>query len=246
MKLLATQSIPALKSVSLSMMLGFSIVLMIAGCNRIPPVEWMATDKTHSIISRLEAEGAHGTAPDTGETARPDVNIEHLLTEFVYVAVQTPSSETEGENDLFYTLARRDQLNQYPCSTCHIAPLVTLQSTVDTPPAVTADQPQRAHWDITLNHADETVMNCLTCHTTPDMDNLHTLTGQTVDFDHSYQVCAQCHGQQLVDWQGGAHGKRIGGWAPPRVINNCVNCHNPHQPAWDTRWPAVTNAGQAK
>jgi hypothetical protein len=27
------------------------------------------------------------------------------------------------------------------------------------------------------------------------------------------------------------------------VVQNCVECHNPHQPAWDIRWPAVTNSG---
>jgi cytochrome c553 len=60
-----------------------------------------------------------------------------------------------------------------------------------------------------------------------------------VSFDHSYQVCAQCHSRQASDWASGAHGKRAGGWAPPRVIYACAQCHNPHSPRWDTRWPAV-------
>ena len=64
-----------------------------------------------------------------------------------------------------------------------------------------------------------------------------------VTFDHSYQVCAQCHARQVSDWAGGAHGKRMGGWAPPRVVAGCPACHDPHRPAWETRWPAIAVGG---
>ena len=70
------------------------------------------------------------------------------------------------------------------------------------------------------------------------MESLRTLNGQAVAFDHAYQVCAQCHSSQAKDWAGGAHGKRLGGWAPPRVVASCTACHDPHRPALDKRWPS--------
>jgi predicted CXXCH cytochrome family protein len=103
-----------------------------------------------------------------------------------------------------------------------------------------AGAPRRAHWDVTVEHAPAAVMNCLTCHAANPGDALRTLRGTAVDFDHSYQVCAQCHARQADDWASGAHGKRAGGWAPPRVVLSCAQCHSPHDPRWDTRWPAVT------
>jgi hypothetical protein len=82
-------------------------------------------------------------------------------------------------------------------------------------------------------------MSCATCHALDAPDQLRTLERRPVAFDHSYQVCAQCHSRQASDWAAGAHGKRVGGWAPPRVVYPCAQCHNPHHPQWDTRWPAV-------
>ena len=118
-----------------------------------------------------------------------------------------------------------------PCATCHTVPLERMRGP--------AGSPRRAHWGVTLKHAPAAVMACATCHTPDDPDTLRTLGGSQVGFDHSYQVCAQCHSRQATDWASGAHGKRAGGWAPPRVIFACAQCHNPHQPRWDTRWPAV-------
>jgi hypothetical protein len=68
---------------------------------------------------------------------------------------------------------------------------------------------KNAHWEIELRHAGEQTMACATCHAGGNMD-----------------------------WTGGAHGKRLGGWAPPRVISNCTACHNPHQPKLEKRWPS--------
>ena len=76
------------------------------------------------------------------------------------------------------------------------------------------------------------------------MNNLNTLTGKSIDFNSSYKLCSQCHSSQFEDWKGGAHGKRIGGWAPPRASLTCVNCHNPHSPSFETRWPSRFNTEQ--
>ena len=144
-----------------------------------------------------------------------------------------PRVEVTGYPDRprFYALARTSAIEKYPCATCHTMPIERLRSA--------ADARRRAHWDITLDHAPPAVMSCATCHTLDAPDRLRTLEHRPVDFDHGYQVCAQCHSRQASDWAAGAHGKRVGGWAPPRVVYACAQCHNPHRPRWDTRWPAV-------
>lgn len=135
-----------------------------------------------------------------------------------------------------YVLKRTDKLNSYPCSSCHLKPLEQLQ-------AESTAQEQQAHWEITLDHAGEDVMGCTTCHNTAsNVDELHTLNGMGVAFDASYLVCAQCHSTQFDDWLGGAHGKQIGGWTPPRVMAGCANCHSPHNPQWEQRFPAYPMA----
>ncbi len=114
---------------------------------------------------------------------------------------------------------------------CHSKPL-TQMSGLDA---------QKAHWNIKLNHANSETMNCATCHNGEDMNNLKTLTGQKVDFNLSYKVCAQCHSGQFEDWKGGAHGKKVAGWAPPRASMTCVNCHDPHSPSFEKRLPVQFN-----
>ena len=131
----------------------------------------------------------------------------------------------------FFVLARTAAIEKYPCSRCHTVPLERMRAA--------AGAPRRAHWSVTLQHAPAAVMTCATCHAPDAPDRLRTLEKAPVAFDHSYQVCAQCHSRQASDWASGAHGKRAGGWAPPRVVFACAHCHNPHAPRWDTRWPAV-------
>ncbi len=134
----------------------------------------------------------------------------------------------------FSVLARTPGIQKYPCSTCHTGSLAQMHG---------GGAQKRAHWDIALHHAPPAVMACTTCHASADLDTLRTLQGAPVAFDHSYQVCAQCHSRQAADWAGGAHGKRMGGWAPPRVVAGCPACHDPHRPAWETRWPAIVGGG---
>jgi hypothetical protein len=144
-----------------------------------------------------------------------------------------PRVEVTGYPDRtrFFTLARMPAIEKYPCATCHTVAVERMRAP--------AGAPRRAHWDVSLDHAPAAVMSCATCHALDSPDALRTLERRPVDFDHSYQVCAQCHSRQASDWSAGAHGKRVGGWAPPRVVYPCAQCHNPHHPRWDTRWPAV-------
>ena len=131
---------------------------------------------------------------------------------------------------------RKGQIKSFKCTECHSKPLEQMQS----------NNLKKAHWNIKLKHADVNTMNCATCHNGNSMDNLHSLTGVKIDFNKSYKLCSQCHTKQFNDWKGGAHGKKIGGWAPPRASMTCVNCHNPHNPGFSSKWPAKFNTRKIK
>jgi len=169
----------------------------------------------HSITDKIEAEQKpyHG-----------NLSSEELLADTDLITVK------EGEFT-FLIPERKGQIKSFACIECHSKPLEQMSS---------FDR-KRAHWDIKLNHANSETMNCATCHSPDNMNNLKTLTGQNVDYNLSYKVCAQCHSSQFEDWKGGAHGKKVAGWAPPRASMTCVNCHNPHSPSFETRWPVQFN-----
>jgi hypothetical protein len=186
------------------------LVLLLAGCRQ---------EATERKVLRI-TEHAQAKNPNAGLSSEP------FLAGAARVGVTG-----YPERPPFFVLARTPAIEKYPCSTCHTVPLERMRGP--------AGSPRRAHWDVRLHHAPAAVMICGTCHMPDAPDTLQTLQRTKVDFDHSHQVCAQCHARQADEWASGAHGKRAGGWAPPRVVLACTQCHNPHQPRWDTRWPAV-------
>ncbi|MFH2052145.1 MAG: hypothetical protein ABIK96_06720 [bacterium] len=82
---------------------------------------------------------------------------------------------------------------------------------------------------------------CLNCHNDPDRNKLVKLNGETLTFNDSHLLCGECHGSILADWDLGIHGKSTGFWnidldeAGVSQKKLCVECHNPHAPAF----PAV-------
>lgn len=156
-----------------------------------------------------------------------EVSTEDYLSELKKVRVDIEDEEV-------YVPNRTHKMTSFPCSSCHTQSLDKLSAFSD-------EEIKKSHWNIKLKHAEAGVMNCLTCHNENNLDELRSITGKKISLNHSYKLCSQCHTTQFKEWQGGAHGKRLGGWAPPRVINSCVNCHNPHSPAFESRWPARLN-----
>lgn len=166
----------------------------------------------------------HATAPN----ANGSLNAENALNGVARVKV-------EGQN--FEVAARTAHLERFPCARCHDRPVEQMR--------IAAKGKKAAHWEIRLRHAPEGVMSCESCHVLAGETNtLRSLRGEPVAFDHAYQTCAQCHSRQAADWVGGAHGKRLGGWAPPRVVQNCTGCHDPHSPRLESRWPALSKDEQ--
>ncbi|CAM1369639.1 NapC/NirT family cytochrome c [Tenacibaculum xiamenense] len=141
------------------------------------------------------------------------------------------------ENEITFLIPeRKNNIKSYKCTECHTEPLAKMQS----------KDIKKAHWNIKLNHAAKNTMNCVTCHNSEHMDDLRSITGHKIDFNRSYKLCSQCHQKQYKDWTGGAHGKRIKSWASPRASMTCVNCHNPHSPGFETKWPARFNTQKIK
>lgn len=127
----------------------------------------------------------------------------------------------------FWVKARKDRIERYRCSRCH--------SGKPAQPQVN-DGRNLAHGDISLSHGQRE-LPCTTCHHAQERDFLAWEGGDKIDFDHGYQLCGQCHFRQKKDWIGGAHGKRDTYWDGDRVIWNCTECHNPHSPRFESRWP---------
>lgn len=129
---------------------------------------------------------------------------------------------------------RTSMIKSFPCTNCHTKPVEQLA-------LGRKPDEKKAHWDVTIIHGNADVMNCQTCHQKKNFNELVSLTGTPIQLNQSFKLCSQCHSTQFKDWVGGAHGKRLGGWAPPKVMNSCVNCHNPHKPAFESKWPARLN-----
>lgn len=175
----------------------------------------------HSITNKIEAESKHYKGvPISSERYTDGLQLIEVT-----------------ENGLTFSIPeRRSKIKSFACTDCHTKPLQQMQS----------KDIKKAHWNIKLNHANVHTMNCVTCHDGTNTNHLKSLTGNTIDFNKSYKLCSQCHQQEYKDWTGGAHGKRVGGWAPPRVSKTCVECHNPHSPGFETKWPARFNTQKIK
>jgi len=109
----------------------------------------------------------------------------------------------------------------FPCTVCHDGKTMK--------PNLVRRELKDMHTDIELKHGPASRW-CLDCHDGLDRDRLHLASGQKIEFTVSYQLCGQCHGEKLRDWEAGVHGKRTGSWNGQKQYLLCVNCHNPHQP----------------
>ncbi len=129
----------------------------------------------------------------------------------------------------FFTEARKDKIKRFKCSSCHNDKPVNIKNAANI-----------SHADIKVVHGGkDKALACNTCHSQKDRDYLTTSKGDSIDIDHVYEMCGECHFRQKKDWIGGAHGKRVTYWAGDRVVKNCTSCHNPHSPLFEKRWPAT-------
>jgi hypothetical protein len=177
------------------------------------PTALLASEGT-TVLDRIE-KATESYDNNTIESVQP-LNDETVLARERY------------QGGIFRVLARKKQIVRFRCSNCHN----------DKPVTVNAGA-QLTHGDIQLNHGQPGSLSCIDCHHPEKRDFLEDKKGNTIDLDHSYQLCGQCHFRQKSDWIGGAHGKRAEYWAGERVVFNCTSCHNPHSPRFEKRFPAT-------
>jgi len=116
------------------------------------------------------------------------------------------------------------------CSTCH----ATREPNIN---ASAAAMPATFHTDLRLNHGN---LTCLSCHNSGDYDALYLAGGRRLEYRDVMTLCAQCHGGRARDYENGAHGGMVGYWDLSRggqLRNNCVDCHDPHAPAFPPMQP---------
>ncbi len=117
----------------------------------------------------------------------------------------------------------------YACSDCH--------NLFPSPPETTRSLTQ--HRDITLEHGINN--RCFNCHHLTNRDAFTDDWGREIPFDQPPSVCAKCHGPVYHDWLHGSHGRTNGYWdvkAGPQERRKCIECHDPHQPAFPSLKPA--------
>ena len=117
----------------------------------------------------------------------------------------------------FAVKSRKHRFEFAPCSECHIG--------VEIRPEVLELMTSLHIMEARHGIAG---LRCSICHRLDKGGDLHMLSGEAVDLDSSFYVCAQCHISVYRDWKHGAHGKRLNSWRGERVILNCTECHNPH------------------
>lgn len=111
------------------------------------------------------------------------------------------------------------------CVTCHAPGTPNQQNRI-------ASDLKEFHQGLSFAHGQ---VSCLSCHNANDYDSLRLADGTSIAYSDVMTLCAQCHGPQTRDYKHGAHGGMTGHWdlsRGPRERNNCVDCHDPHAPAF--------------
>jgi formate-dependent nitrite reductase cytochrome c552 subunit len=111
------------------------------------------------------------------------------------------------------------------CSTCHSTRTPNIERH-------SAAELTEFHQGLAYKHGD---LSCLSCHNSANYDTLRKADSTAISYPNVMELCGQCHGPQLRDYRAGTHGGMNGHWdltRGPRERNNCVNCHDPHAPAY--------------
>jgi len=116
------------------------------------------------------------------------------------------------------------------CTTCHNSrePNVGNNS---------ADDLDIFHQDLIYAHGD---LSCLSCHNPDDYDTLRLADDRALHYMDVMTLCTQCHSPQARAYNQGAHGGMTGYWdltRGPRVRHSCLQCHDPHTPAFQRMTP---------
>lgn len=174
-------------------------------------------------IVQRPAEQASQPSPSAAETARLSVGAGEdsgKLTSLHPIVINRPAGPPKLDSG---TVDSSGNPIFVECSVCHATRAPNFEN------RISADL-KEFHRDIQVFHGTVT---CLSCHHADDYQSLRLADGSRVEFENVMQLCGQCHGPQLRDYQHGAHGGMNGHWDLSRgqqFKNNCVDCHQPHHP----------------
>ncbi len=118
------------------------------------------------------------------------------------------------------------------CMSCH-----AVRDEYDVPATDSIEGLENVHAGMFYRHG---AMTCRSCHDPERADRLRLADGRTIEMAEALQLCAQCHGPQVRDWQAGSHGGMRGYWDRRRgtaTKNHCLDCHDPHDPRFPTWEP---------
>lgn len=118
------------------------------------------------------------------------------------------------------------------CASCHATttPNREIRATSDL---------KKFHQGLNYAHGE---LSCLSCHNADNYETLRLADGRALDFTDSMTLCSQCHGPQRRDYDRGLHGGMNGHWdlrRGGRTRNTCINCHDPHAPAFPLVMPVL-------
>ncbi len=87
-------------------------------------------------------------------------------------------------------------------------------------------------------------LSCGSCHVllSGGEPTLHLSDGTHLMTQDTMRLCAQCHGPKFRDYSHGTHGGMTGYWdlsKGSRTRNHCVDCHDPHSPAFAPSRPVL-------
>jgi len=100
----------------------------------------------------------------------------------------------------------------------------------------------KEHENIVMGHGrHQRNNNCFNCHNETNLVVFQTRDGRQLKLEDSPPLCGSCHGPTYRDWEAGAHGRVNGYWDSAAGVKErrvCVDCHNPHAPAFPAIKPA--------
>ena len=135
-------------------------------------------------------------------------------------------------------IRRKEDVSAFECNSCH---------EINKPGKLEFDA--EGHIVLPAGHADFVMQhgrnhrneNCYNCHDEANHTLLRRRDNRKVKLEESTQLCAGCHGPNYRDWGVGIHGRTSGyrnREMGPITRRDCVDCHNPHSPAFPQIKPA--------